>query len=203
VNAFVTTGFGVVHALISDSSFNTSVRKYDFATDALSILVTGNGFVHADLAYDGNFQLFVADRTAGSSGLRVYDTASGAQLTSQALFTGLSPFMIVMPSSGSLSSVPDGLTFGSLQLGAPFPNPCNPRAEITVVGSPNSVAKISVFDLRGRRLLGQQVSLNGDGQLTWTFTGIDNLGRTLPAGVYRIVAENGTGLAARSITLVK
>ncbi len=203
INAFVTTATGVIHAVISDASFKTSIRKYVLASDVLSVLATASDFVHADLAFDGGFQLIVADRTAAASGLRIYDTVSGAELTSAVLPTGLPPFMIVLPPAPPASSVPTRLSAASLSLDAPFPNPCNPRAEIAIAGLPGSPTKVSVFDLRGRRLLTQNVTLNDEGHANWIFTGLDTRGRALPAGVYRIVAENGAGLVARSLTLVK
>ncbi|MFT5233743.1 MAG: hypothetical protein ACI9UK_000693 [Candidatus Krumholzibacteriia bacterium] len=203
INAVVTTALGEIHTLISDGSFNTSLRKYNYASESLSVLLTGNGFVHAALAYDGDFQVFLADRTVGAAGMRVFDSFSGVQLTSNALATGLPPSMIILPAPSQVSAVPVTPLNSGLSLGAPFPNPCNPRAEIDVAGKPNAVTELSVYDLRGRRLLTQKIGLDSNGHSTWNFSGIDTEGRALPAGVYRIVAQNDAGLAARSVTLVK
>ncbi len=203
VTAFVTTGTGVIHVLISDPAFVTSLRRYDQATDRLTVLATGGGYVHADVAFDGGFQLYVADRTPAASGLRVYDISSGTELTGSVLATGLPPFMIVLPGAPDLSPVPPVAGLGELTLAPPFPNPCNPRAEVVLSGRPGAAVRVSIFDLAGRRLLVEATILAADGTANWLFTGLDSRGRSLPAGVYRVVAQSGTGFAARSITLVK
>ncbi len=203
VTAFATTDEGRLHVLISNASFITSLRSYDLSTDQLTVLATGSGYVHADVAFDGDFQIFVADRTAGASGLRVFDTDSGAQLTSGVLPTGLPPFMFVMPETDTVSSVPVVPSVGTLALSAPFPNPSNPRAEMALTGRPGTSVSVAVFDLRGRRVNGSTVHLDSEGTVAWTFHGFDHRGRSLPTGVYRVVAQSETGYAARSLTLIK
>jgi len=203
VTAFATTGGGVVHALVSDASFITSLRRYDLETRQLAVLATGTGYVYADVVYDGGDQVFLADRTPAAAGIRVYDVGSGIELTSSALVTGLPPFMIALPPALPLSPVLPVPTLGDLALAAPFPNPCNPRAELALRGRPQTAVAITVFDLRGRRVVGDAVRLNAAGTAVWTFSGLDTRGRRLAAGLYRVVAQSGTGFAARSITLVK
>jgi hypothetical protein len=92
---------------------------------------------------------------------------------------------------------------GGLSLADPFPNPCNPRADIVVQGRPGAEVSISVHDLRGGRLAVQRLRLAADGTAVWTFAGRDAQGHSLAAGVYRIVAQSEAGFAARSVTLVK
>ncbi len=203
VTAFATTGAGILHVLVSDASFITSLRRYNLNTGQLVVLDTGTGYVHADVAFDGDFQLFVSDRTTGAAGLRVFDVTSGAELTTGVLPTGLPPFMIVMPETDVVSPVPAPAAAGLLALSPAFPNPCNPRADIVLTGRPGASVAVAVFDLRGRRVVDGPVRLNADGGAVWTFHGLDSRGRHLPAGVYRVVAQSGTGYAARSITLVK
>ena len=70
-------------------------------------------------------------------------------------------------------------------------------------GNPGSEVGVSVFDLRGRRVFEDSVRLDAGGEAIWAFQGIDHRGRQLPAAVYRVVAQSGTGFAARSITLIK
>ncbi len=202
VTGFVTAG-NALYVLIADANFITSLRRYDLVTSDVTVLATGTGYVHADVAFDGGTQLIVADRTTGASGLRVYDTVSNAELTTGVLPTGLPPFMIVLPEADSAAPVPPGFTHGGLSVGAPFPNPCNPRAEMVLKGNPGSEVGVSVFDLRGRRVFEDSVRLDAAGEAIWAFQGIDHRGRQLPAAVYRVVAQSGTGFAARSITLIK
>ncbi len=203
ITSFATTGDGVLHVLISNASYVTSLRRYVLATDELTVLATGSGYVYADIAFDGGFQLYLADRTAGAFGLRVFDAVSGAQLTTGLLDTGLPPFMVVLPAEKDPSAVPSVPALGDLDLSLPFPNPCNPRSELVLKGQAGCRVVVSVFDLRGRRVSEQPVRLDATGVAVWTFTGADSRGRNLPTGVYRVVVQSGGGFAARSVTLVK
>ena len=201
ISAFTSTGDDL-HVLISDASFITSLRRFDPASGSVTVLDTGNGFVHADLAWDGDFQLYLADRTVGAAGLRVFDSVSGTELTNGALDTGLPPFRIILPTTDGVSAVP--LAGGDrLRLAHPHPNPCNPAADLEIQGRPGHPVRVGVFDLRGRRLQDRTLETDGNGRAVFRFDGRDRRGRGLPAGVYRVVVQNETGFAARSLTLLK
>ncbi len=202
VTAFASAG-DELFVLISDASYITSLRRYDLVSGAVSVVATGSGYVYSDVVHDGAGQLIVADRTTGAAGLRVYDVISGAELTSGVLPTGLPPFMIVLPEADNASPVPPGFSHGNLSVSPPFPNPCNPRAEMVLRGHPDTTVGVSVFDLRGRRVFEDAIRLDGGGEGRWVFQGMDERGRHLPAAVYRVVAQSGAGYAARSITLIK
>jgi hypothetical protein len=199
--AFTSTGEDI-HVLISDASFITSLRRFDTATGLVTVLDTGNGYVHADLAWDGDFQLFLADRTVGAAGLRVFDIVSGTELTAGPIATGLPPFMFVLPNSGPVSAVP-GAVVDHLRLSAPFPNPCNPAADLQVQARPGRRVRVGVFDLGGRRLQARFLETDNRGRAVFRFDGRDQRGRSLPAGVYRVVVQDEGGFAARSLTLLK
>lgn len=194
---------GELFVLVSDSSFATSLRRFDPGTGQLTVLDASAFYDHADLAWDGGFQLFVADRAAGASGLRVFDLDSGTELTMGAIPTGLPPFMFVLPGKPGVSSVPAAPDPGVLGLGTPYPNPCNPRASLEVQGPSGETVAVRVIDLRGRVAERTTIALDGAGRGTFTFTGQGGDGRNLAAGVYRVVVQDGDGYAARSVTLVK
>jgi hypothetical protein len=63
--------------------------------------------------------------------------------------------------------------------------------------------RISVIDLRGRRVQETRAVLDGQGQGAFIFTGEDRQGQRLAAGVYRVVGEGTGKFAARSVVLVK
>lgn len=201
ITAFASTGDDI-HVLVSDASFITSLRRFDSADDSVTILKTGNGYVYADISWDGEFQLYLADRTVGASGLRVFDTAGGGELTTGTLDTGLPPFMFVLPGRGDVSPVISPLA-QSLKLSHPQPNPCNPAADLLLEGRPGQLVRVGVFDLRGRRLLDKSLFIDGRGGAVFHFDGRDSRGRSLATGVYRIVAQTETGFAARTLTLLK
>ncbi len=201
VTGFVQQG-EVLYVLVSDASFITSVRRWDPGTGTLTVLATGNGYVHADLALAGDNQLLVADRTVGASGLRVYDTVTGSELTTDALDTGLPPFMFVLPESGAISPVPV-VPHAVLEMGAPYPNPGNPRTRIHMRTVPGGVVNVTVTDLRGRAVRRASVTADGSGQAVFDFDGVDAAGRPLASGVYQVMADTGREQACRRWTLVR
>ncbi len=184
--------------LVSNASFITSVRRV--CGGGVSVLATGNGYVHADLWLAGG-QLFVADRTVGAAALRVLDPVTGTALAPGVIGTGLPPFMFVPPTSAP-SAVPLPAVAG-LRLGMPYPNPCNPAARIALAGRPGATVTVGVHDLRGRRVAGGEVALDGTGSGVFTFDGLTPAGAALPAGVYRVVARDGGARAATAVTLIK
>ncbi|MBU8869333.1 MAG: hypothetical protein KOO60_00535 [Gemmatimonadales bacterium] len=201
---FTGTGSGSVHILVSNSSFITSLRKVNLTTGQVTVLDNGSGYVHADLAFDGEFQLYLADRTMGASGLRVFDTASGAELTTGSIPTGLPPYQFILPSkSASTPMVGPVPAAGRLHLAHAYPNPCNPRSSLDISGSPGSRVQVQVVDLRGRRLLGDSLILDSSGLARFHFEGCDQAGRSLSAGLYRVTIQDKEGFAARTVTLLK
>jgi len=202
--AFVRTGQNSLHCLVADASFNTSVRHVDLNGGTVTILHQAAGYFHADLAWDGDFQLFVADRTTAASGIRVFDSQSGVQLTTGPLPTGLPPFQFVLPPEDEIAGAPGrALPLTRLQMSAPWPNPCNPGAELQITGTANTEVEVVVLDLRGRRVQRRTLLLSSSGQGIYRFDGRGDSGHALAAGVYRIVARRGDGFAARTISLIK
>ncbi len=201
---FVPTAEGQLYVLISNPSFVTSIVRVDLNNGIVDPILTSAGYDLADLAWDRGFLLFVADRVIGAAGLRVFDTATGTELTNGEVSTGLPPFQFVMPTGSDLSVTPEvGLLAGTLNLGQPFPNPCNPSAELVVQDEVDRTVSVSVFDLRGRRVLKTTLRTDSSGRASFRFDGRDAVGAALPAGLYRVVAQSPGGFAARALTLVK
>ena len=198
----VSTGATSLHALVSDASFYTSLRRIDLTAGQVTLVDQGNDYVHADVVWDGDFQVFVADRTLGAAGVRVFDAVSGAELTSTPLSTGLPPFQIVWPEDG-VSAVPPPAGLGGLHLAAPYPNPCNPTASLEITDRPAATVQVAVIDLRGRRLVRRQLVTDSQGRAVYRFDGRDGAGRGLAAGAYRITAQSSSGFAARTVILAK
>ena len=194
----------VLYALTSDAAFVTRISRVDTVSGSVTPLVTSTGYDLADLAWDGDFQLYVADRQTTAPGIRVFDSVSGSELTTGAVTTGLPPFQFILPSAGNLSPVP-GQRFpvGNLQLGLPSPNPCNPAADLAIEAEPDQTVIVSVFDLRGRCVRRTSVQTDAAGHASFRFDGHAATGSALAAGLYRVVAQSPGGFAARSLTLIK
>lgn len=188
------------HAVISSATFATSLRAY-VPGGAVSLLHESTGYDHADIAYDGDFQIFVADRRPGQAGIRVFDAASGTQLTKAPVATGLPPAFIVLP-AGSLAPVLD-LSPSSLTLTAPFPNPANPRTRVEIAAAPASAVELRVLDLRGRLVRRARIEVDAAGQGSWDFDGLGADGRPVASGVYRLLAGGAGCFAARSLTVIR
>ncbi len=200
VMQFVQQG-NILYVLVSDASFITSVVSWNLTTASLNILGTGSGYVYADLALAGDHQLFVADRTLGASGLRVWDTVTGLELTTTVLATGLPPFMMIFPPE-AFSPVPS-LPMVALKMGAPYPNPGNPRMRVALATDPQEIINIAVVDLRGRVVTRAVVQSDNQGRAVFDFDGRDAGGRTLASGIYQVIAEQGPTRAVKTWTLVR
>lgn len=85
-----TTGFAVV----SDSSFNTALKKFNTATGAVSEVYSTQGYNLFGMAINGD-ELWVADRTDTSPGARIFNVSTGAQVTSAPISVGLPPVSIL------------------------------------------------------------------------------------------------------------
>ncbi len=190
------------HVVVSDANFTTAVKAYTVG-GAVTVVHQGVGFDHADIAYDGDFELFVADRRPGDAGVRVFDAASGAQLTSGPLATGMAPSSFILPPHGTETAVPDGLPVAAVTMAAPWPNPANPVTNVALVAPAGSVIELRVIDLRGRLVRRARVTAGADGRVAWTFDGRDGRGRNVASGVYRCVAQTRSGFAARSLTMIR
>lgn len=203
ISAFTTTAASTIWAVVGDVvTFNTNLRRWQGG--ATSTLVrTGNGFVFADLAWDGACQVFLADRTLGSDGLRVYDACTGQALGSGPIATGLPPFSFILPADPVAAPAPPPAAATALRLEPPFPNPCNPAARVEVSGRAGESIRVQVLDLSGRAVAGADLELGADGRGAYTFTGRGPGGAALPAGAYRLVARGASGTASRLLTLLK
>jgi hypothetical protein len=186
-------------AVVNDASFNTFVVRAE--AGAAQTLVPGTGFVYADLLVAGD-ELYLLDRTLGAAGLRVFDPETGVELTAAPLDTGLPPVLFVAPASGRPAAAAAPVPAG-LRLGAPWPNPFNPATTLALEGAAAARVRVTVSDLRGRRLRAAVVVLDATGRATWRFDGRDDRGRDLPAGTYVMTARGGGATAVRTATLVK
>ena len=188
------------HVTISNGSFVTSVKAYT-AGASVELLHQGTAYDHADVSWDGDLQLFVADRRLGAAGVRVFDAAGGFELTSGPIATGLPPALFILPVSDPVSVI--DLPAAGLSLAPPWPNPANPSVTIAFTAPADTRVELRLVDLRGRLVRRVQVASDASGAGTWVFDGYDERGRPVPSGVYRCVAQSAGGFAARSLTIAR
>ncbi|MBK8167360.1 MAG: hypothetical protein IPK64_15565 [bacterium] len=188
------------HVIVADGGWVTRVKRY-VPGGAPTVLLTGQAYDHADIAWDGDFQLFVADRRLSNPGVRVLDTDAGIQLTSGPIATGLPPALVIVPPAGAAASVVPAVA--SLAMDLPWPNPANPLTRFAFTAAPAQAVRLRLFDLRGHLVREAALVADQDGRGTWEFDGRDAAGRAVASGVYRCVVQSAAGFAARSFTVIR
>ena len=193
------------YVIVSDTAnFATSLRYYDPTAGDVVVVDQSAVWSYLDVTFEGRDLLYLADRTPGDHGIRVFAAVSGDELTSGPIPAGLPPAWVVLPEP-LLTPVPE-VTAASVALEPVWPNPCNPGAEITLQSAPGQTVALSIVDLRGRRVRTAQVVTDGNGTGRFHFDGKDDRGLPVATGVYRVVANlPGTqgGVASRTMTVVK
>ena len=80
-----------IYAIVSDMSFNTSLMSFNLKEQTSTELFSTEGYQLADLAINDKGGLYLADRTPGSSGIRIFDAKTGEQKTSTPIDVGNYP----------------------------------------------------------------------------------------------------------------
>ena len=135
----------------------------------------------------GGFRLAVTPVWSGASSKRAPVTLASLRKSGEPL----------------LSRAQDRTLPAKTELGAPYPNPFNPRVEIPFSLSRPQTVTLQVYDTRGRlvRTLLQEDVPAGTHRLVWT--GVDRSGRSVASGVYHVRMDAGTERVTRSVTLVR
>jgi hypothetical protein len=190
-------------AIVSDPSFATSLVTYNPQNGAeVKNIAVSDQYAYLDIAFDGADQVYLADRTLGQAGLRVYDAHTGVELTSSPIATGLPPFFIALPRDPSLTGLPDAELAG-LHLWAPWPNPANPATHIRFRGPSSASLRLRIFDVKGRLILSRRIQTDASGYGTFLFQGRSETGRPVASGVYQVMVGEGHAAVTQGLTLVR
>ena len=103
---------------------------------------------------------------------------------------------------GGASAVPVAVA-GGVVLEPNFPNPFNPSTTVRFSLERDGNARLTIYDLAGRRVatLLDEPHTAGEHEVVWT--GRSDDGRTAGAGMYLLRLESGGVTASRKITMVK
>jgi hypothetical protein len=82
-------------AIVSDTSFNTILKSFTTG-GTVTTLYSPTGFVLSDVTIHSG-ELWVSDRDTTTPGVRIFDSATGAQITTEPISTGLAPTTILFP----------------------------------------------------------------------------------------------------------
>ncbi len=90
-----------------------------------------------------------------------------------------------------------------LALSQNFPNPFNPGTQLNFALPKAGRIRISVFDVRGRRVSTLVDESRDQGNYFVRWEGVDEQGRQVPSGLYYARMEFGAEVQTRTMTLVR
>ncbi len=197
----VTVGETTV-GIVSDASFHTSLVAFPAAGGGpVATWAAADDYDYADVAWDGAGQVYLCDRGLGHSGVRVFDAATGGELTAAPVAVGRPPFMCVPPLPAT-TAVP-GETPTRLVLAPPYPNPANPAVTLRWRAAPGRPLVLSIHDVAGRRLAVRRLPAPPAGEGSWRWDGTADDGRPAGSGVYLLRIEQDGVAATRRFSLVR
>ncbi len=196
--------------VVSDGSFNTILKPYrrDLGTVQSPILST-SGFFLADIEVNDRAELWVCDRTPSGPGIRVFDAASGSELTAMPLDTSIPPqdiaFDGVIPVGvASAGTGSEGVEFAIIGV---RPNPVLLESTVyfqvgrAALPGGSGAADLSIFDVSGRIVKRLNRELSGPGEFVLVWDGTNEQGEDAPPGVYllhlSLGAQTSTGRVVR------
>ncbi len=150
------------------------------------------------ISFDGTgyrFALATADRV-----LIRHDTTPYVQTPNAILGeVGIDEFKIESTTVG-VGDAPIAAGRGVL-LAPPFPNPSRGAATFAFESFDDAPVTIAIYDARGRAVR-RAVVAGAPGRRSWAWDGLDEAGRSTPAGVYRVRAWGPAGGTSRALVRV-
>ena len=100
-------------------------------------------------------------------------------------------------------SIDQNIAPGEFKLYANYPNPFNPATIITYDLAEASSVELSIFDMRGRKIKSLFSGQQNPGQYHSTWTGVDDYGKTVSAGVYIYKLKVSNNIFSRKMIMIK
>ena len=192
------------YAIVSDASFNTSLVRWSPVTGRrLETLYAPGGFSLADaeLSPSGS-EIWVCNSSFGSPGIRVFSTATQAQLGG-AIACTLPPQGLTFDAAttqvagvNKASSSSPGLAFAP-----PAPNPARGTVRLSLAAHTAGALSLTILDAAGRRVrdLSRDVPA-GPIELAWDLR--DDGARHVPPGLYFASVRLGSERVSRTILVL-
>ena len=193
--------------VINDASFNTLLRSYNRNTGA----TTGTpfstaGFSIADIEINDRAELWLCDRTPANPGVRVFDAASGSQLTTSPLGTGLPPQDLVFDAATAVAVPPqsDVAAAAPLAIVGVTPNPSTDLSRIRFRLAPSrggvgETATLAIYDVAGRAVFHAALAGLAAGEHVFEWDGRDSRGGRVASGVYGVEIRAATSRSVARI----
>ena len=190
------------YAIVADASFNTLLISFDALTgNKTGTLFNPGGYVLNDIEYWPATELFLADRTATNPGIRIFDTQSNTQITTNPIDVGLPPFDICfsVPLQTAVNERPLAVT----TLGQNYPNPFNPTTTIPFNLERSGHVRLAIYSVDGSLVRTLVSGRHSAGAQAVVWDGRDNASRPVTTGVYFAKLRTEGHLFSRKLVLLK
>jgi hypothetical protein len=191
-------------AVVLSPTWTTAVVAFDLQTGHnLGTVIASSEFAYPHLMVDPTRrQLLLADFSYAAPGLRAFSTDSLGPLTPEPVDVGLYPRWL-LPLQGPNSTAPEGVAVAWTADFMARPQPAVDGVNLLWSGTLQERATLEILDLEGRCLavlVHEQVIPTGFEQ---RWTGRDDRGRRLPAGIYLARLRSGGRGFTRPIHLLR
>jgi hypothetical protein len=196
---------GRAHAVIStlSPSWEQFCVAFDWSTgEKISNVWKPGGYNVMDVeVHEGSGQLFLADRTYVSPGIRVFDLSDGGQLTTGPIGASLPPHDLLVVGD-DVTAVEPADDAASLCLSA-HPNPSSGDCALAFQLPGAGRVRAAVYDVTGRlvRVLADRPFPAGAASLAWD--GRDDRGSAVASAVYFVRVRIGACELERKIVVLR
>ncbi len=112
-------------------------------------------------------------------------------------------WLLAQLTGSSLSASPDLLPEASIELGQNFPNPFNPRTEITIRVKKSGHGNLGIYNVAGEKVTDLFSGFFAAGDHAFTWDASSHSGSPLGSGVYFCRLQLGDEMLERKMTLLK
>jgi hypothetical protein len=193
--------------VVSDASFNTSLKSYRRDLGTAQSLLTTSGFLLADIELNDRDELWLCDRSLGNPGVRIFDAVTRMQLTSSPIGTGLPPVDIQFDIAPSLVGVAPsaGSSRGAVSLAGIHPNPSRGSVHFAIVLGGAAAAgdlQVEIADVAGRIWWSKALPAQAAGTYSLRWDGDTREGKRTPAGIYFVRVRSAAGSATKRLVRI-
>jgi hypothetical protein len=190
------------YAIISDASFNNVLIRFDPHTGVkLGTMYAPGAYVLNDIELSPDGELFLTDRTPTQPGIRIYDTSTNTEITTNPIDVGLPPFDITFSVAiqTGIGETPPSI----LALGQNYPNPFNPETRIPFSLDTPGTVNLTIYDAAGRhvRTLVRGPQPAGEQEIVWD--GRDDALRPVASGVYFVALRAAGRYLSKKLVLLR
>lgn len=191
-------GFAIVY---SSTTYFTDLIAFNPATGVKTATVYAPGdYVLQDIDRAPSGELYLTDRTILNPGVRCFDVATNAQITTNPISTGLPPADLTfgVPTQTGADAPSSGVS-----VGPNFPNPFNPSTSIPYTTEHDGPVRLDVFDAAGRRVATLVNRAEAAGAHAARWDGRDHTGVRVASGVYFARLATGADVRVTRMVLLK